>query len=101
MEKTHNVDDHLGDTKLDSGTGSGTGSGHLEVVDNLEVPVVTWWKHPGLRKLYAMMPILLLGATINGYDGSLLNGLQTMDPWQECKWNLELPSNVILGHNED
>ncbi|KAI5196084.1 hypothetical protein E4T38_08670 [Aureobasidium subglaciale] len=29
------------------------------------------------------MPILFLGATTNGYDGSLLNGLQAMDPWQE------------------
>lgn len=26
-----------------------------------------------------------IGATINGYDGSLLNGLQTMAPWQDCK----------------
>ena len=26
----------------------------------LEVPEVTWYKRPGLQKLYAMMPILLL-----------------------------------------
>jgi hypothetical protein len=25
------------------------------------VPQVTWWRHPGLRKLYIMMPILFLG----------------------------------------
>lgn len=25
------------------------------------------------------------GSTINGYDGSLLNGLQTMTPWQDCE----------------
>ncbi|KAH8820310.1 general substrate transporter [Xylogone sp. PMI_703] len=49
----------------------------------LEVPQVTWWRDPGLRKLYIMMPVLFLGSTINGYDGSLLNGLQTMDPWQD------------------
>ncbi|OAG07860.1 general substrate transporter [Paraphaeosphaeria sporulosa] len=49
----------------------------------LEVPEVTWYKEPGLRKLYLMIPILFLGATINGYDGSLLNGLQTLKPWQE------------------
>ncbi|PSN60742.1 general substrate transporter [Corynespora cassiicola Philippines] len=49
----------------------------------IEVPEVTWYKDPGLRKLYLMMPLLFLGATINGYDGSLLNGLQTMDPWQD------------------
>jgi hypothetical protein len=56
-----------------------------EHVAGLEVPPVTWWKHPGLRRLYIMMPILFLGSTVNGYDGSLLNGLQTMVPWQECK----------------
>jgi hypothetical protein len=54
--------------------------GHVE----LEVPPITWYKHAGLRKLYLMMPILFLGSTINGYDGSLLNGLQTMIPWQNC-----------------
>jgi len=59
----------------------------LQHVEGLVVPTVTWWHHPGLRKLYAMMPILLIGATINGYDGSLLNGLQTMDPWQNCKFD--------------
>lgn len=41
----------------------------------IDVPKVTWYRDPGLRKLYLMMPILLLGSTINGYDGSLLNGL--------------------------
>lgn len=56
-----------------------------ELVAGIHVPVVTWWKHAGLRKLYLMMPILMLSATTNGYDGSLLNGLQTMVPWQDCK----------------
>lgn len=54
------------------------------VVMGLHVPVVTWWKRPGLRRLYLMMPILMLCATVNGYDGSLLNGLQTMVPWENC-----------------
>lgn len=26
-----------------------------------EIPRVTWWKLHGLRKLYAMMPLLFLG----------------------------------------
>lgn len=51
----------------------------------LDIPKVTWYKEPGLRKLYTMMPIFFLGSTLNGYDGSLLNGLQTMQPWQQCK----------------
>lgn len=54
----------------------------------LEVPEVVWWRHSGLRKLYAMMPILFLGSTLTGYDGSLLNGLQTMVPWQDCLFSL-------------
>lgn len=48
----------------------------------LDVPEVKWWKSPGLRTLYMMMPILFLGSTVNGYDGSLLNGLQTSKQWQ-------------------
>ncbi|KAF2441529.1 general substrate transporter [Karstenula rhodostoma CBS 690.94] len=41
-----------------------------------------WYKQPELRKLYMLMPFLFLGSTTLGYDGSLLNGLQTMPAWQ-------------------
>jgi hypothetical protein len=67
---------------------------HVEndrTAEGLEVPKVTWYKHKGLLKLYLMIPILLLSATTNGYDSSLLNGLQTLDPWQECTRPLGLP----------
>lgn len=57
----------------------------LAMESRIDVPVVTWYKDHGLRKLYLMMPLLLIGSTINGYDGSLLNGLQTMVPWQDCE----------------
>ncbi|KAF2024400.1 hypothetical protein EK21DRAFT_117781 [Setomelanomma holmii] len=40
--------------------------------EHFDLPDVTWYKDPGLRNLYLLMPILFLGATINGYDGSLL-----------------------------
>lgn len=56
-----------------------------EQTGELVLPQKTWWRDPGLRRLYFMAPILFLGSTINGYDGSLLNGLQTMDTWQACK----------------
>jgi hypothetical protein len=65
-----------------------------EHVDGLDVPSVTWWKDPGLRKLYIMMPVLFLGSTINRYDGSLLNGLQTMTPWQTFQLACILISSV-------
>jgi len=44
-----------------------------------------WWQQPQLRNLYLMMPILFLGSTTLGYDGSLLNGLQTMQTWRDCE----------------
>ncbi|OJD39032.1 hexose transporter protein [Diplodia corticola] len=65
-----------------------------ERAPKIEIPELTWWRDPGLRKLYCMMPILFLGSTINGYDGSLLNGLQTMDPWQEY---FDHPTSARLG----
>lgn len=46
---------------------------------------VPFWKQPELRKLYALTLILFLGSTTLGYDGSLLNGLQTMKSWNECR----------------
>jgi hypothetical protein len=45
---------------------------------------VHWWKQPGLRRLYLLMPFLFLGSTTLGYDGSLLNGLQAMPTWRDC-----------------
>jgi len=45
-----------------------------------------WYKQPELRKLYLMMPFLFLGSTTLGYDGSLLNGLQTMPAWRDCRF---------------
>ena len=45
-----------------------------------------WYHQPELRKLYLLMPFLFLGSTTLGYDGSLLNGLQTMPAWKECKF---------------
>jgi hypothetical protein len=47
---------------------------------------LSWWQQPLLRRLYFMMPFLFLGSTTLGYDGSLLNGLQTMDSWQDCAY---------------
>ncbi|KAF4775974.1 hypothetical protein HER10_EVM0002342 [Colletotrichum scovillei] len=67
---------------------------YLEEPPHLEVPRVTWYKHAGLRSLYIRMPILMLCATINGYDGSLLNGLQTIENWRTY---FNHPSGSTLG----
>ncbi|KAL3483619.1 major facilitator superfamily domain-containing protein [Aspergillus germanicus] len=49
----------------------------------LEWEAVSWIWHPGLRKLYLMMPILFLATTTRGYDASLLNGIQTVPAWRD------------------
>ncbi|KAJ6131585.1 hypothetical protein N7523_001291 [Penicillium sp. IBT 18751x] len=66
-----------------------------------QIPRVTWWRHPGLRKLYIMMPILFLGSSTNGYDGSLLNGLQTMTPWQECEFSSTIMIRSVIDVQGD
>ncbi|VUC30240.1 unnamed protein product [Clonostachys rosea] len=53
-----------------------------------------FWKQPELRKLYALTLILFLGSTTLGYDGSLLNGLQTMKSWNEY---FDTPTGSRLG----
>ena len=65
----------------------------MDIVENIEdnggTPIDEddghWWQQPGLRRLYLFMPFLFLGSTTLGYDGSLLNGLQAMPTWQECR----------------
>lgn len=53
-----------------------------------------WWHYPGLRRLN----FLLLGCIVcdltNGYDGSMLNGLQSIDSWQTA---LGSPTGTRLG----
>jgi len=48
--------------KVDLKEGKGMAS-HAEFTSHAfaDFPEITWWKHPGLRKLYIMMPILFLG----------------------------------------
>lgn len=62
------------------------GDTHLEYVSDFvpEDNPLPWYQQKNLRALYLMMPFLFLGSTTLGYDGSLLNGLQTMPTWQEC-----------------
>ncbi|KXH60122.1 hypothetical protein CNYM01_10281 [Colletotrichum nymphaeae SA-01] len=59
-----------------------------------EASTLPWFKQTELRKLYFMMVFLFLGSTTLGYDGSLLNGLQTMQSWQTF---FDHPSGSRLG----
>ncbi|KAI4718679.1 general substrate transporter [Aureobasidium sp. EXF-10727] len=54
--------------------------------------VTPWYKDPGRRKLYALLLIALLSSATNGYDGSLMNGVQSITYYE--KWGLV---SLILG----
>jgi len=55
---------------------------------------VTWWKDPGLRKLYALSAVVCLASATTGYDGSMLNGLQILPVWQNY---FNHPEGALLG----
>ena len=63
----------------------GTSRHAAEHVLGVECPHIQWWHAKYLCQLYFMMLILFLGSTSNGFDSSLLNGLQTLDIWQLCR----------------
>jgi MFS family permease len=46
-------------------------------------PRVPWWKRKNQRTLYFFIVILILSNTANGFDGSMMNGLQSLTYWQE------------------
>ncbi|KAH3679219.1 hypothetical protein WICPIJ_008688 [Wickerhamomyces pijperi] len=54
----------------------------------------TWFKVPHLLHLNILMLIISLTSTNTGYDGSLLNALQSMPEWMDAMDN---PSGAILG----
>lgn len=53
-----------------------------------------WYKQRHLVMLNLLMVIPFFSSTTNGYDGSLLNGLQSMDQWQTF---FDHPLGVRLG----
>lgn len=56
------------------------------VIGGRTFPAVTWYKDPGLRKLYALLTTVILVSATNGFDGSMMNGLQAVDNWKNyCK----------------
>ncbi|KAF9870895.1 hypothetical protein CkaCkLH20_11567 [Colletotrichum karsti] len=47
-----------------------------------EFAKVTWWKEPGLRKLYFWCAILMAMSASTGFDAKLMNTSQVMNQWQ-------------------
>ena len=53
----------------------------------VEQDTVPWYKKKNLRSLYfGLVPSALGVEMTSGYDGSVLNGLQAVDPWVDCKY---------------
>lgn len=60
-------------------------------VGGREFPRITWYKEKNLRGLYLLLCLAVLTSATNGYDGSMMNGLQSLKAWQDCKyWNREV-----------
>ncbi|EAZ63734.1 putative hexose transporter [Scheffersomyces stipitis CBS 6054] len=53
-----------------------------------------WWKYGHFRKLHFMIALIALASTNNGYDGSMLNGLQAIPDWQTT---MGTPEGYKLG----
>jgi len=48
-----------------------------------------------MRTLYIALMFAVLTSATNGYDGSMMNGLQALDEWKKCEyWWFKLPGNV-------
>lgn len=50
-----------------------------------EFAAVTWYKDPGLRKTYIILLFVVMTSASNGFDGSMVNGLQALKPWRDRK----------------
>lgn len=53
-----------------------------------------WWRRRNMRTLYIYIILLILTNTANGFDGSMMNGLQSLSYWQDYFNN---PRGPILG----
>ncbi|KAF5962403.1 lactose permease [Fusarium bulbicola] len=42
-----------------------------------------WWKSPNLRQLNLLLIIPMLSIFTQGFDGSMMNGLQSVEPWRQ------------------
>ncbi|KAI6340862.1 hypothetical protein MCOR30_002405 [Pyricularia oryzae] len=61
---------------------------------NKEYPRVKWWTRPNMRKLYFYCFVLIFVNIANGFDGSMMNSLQSLPYWQRF---FGYPEGVTLG----
>ncbi|KAH8887188.1 hexose transporter [Thozetella sp. PMI_491] len=66
-----------------------------EVNRLLRLNTTPWYRKPNLRRLYFFLVPAVLGCEMtSGYDGSILNGLQAVEPWLSYFNN---PHGAMLG----
>ncbi|KAM0323614.1 hypothetical protein ACHAPQ_008601 [Fusarium lateritium] len=58
------------------------------------VDTTRWWRFPNLRALNLLMVIPLLSIFSQGFDGSMMNGLQSVTHWQTY---FNSPTGALLG----
>ena len=57
-----------------------------EIQHLITADTVPWYQKRNLRLLYLTLVPSALGVEMtSGYDGSVLNGLQAVQPWLDCK----------------
>lgn len=70
--------------------GGNSSSGYSHLLD----PRKKWYNNSRLIALNGWIVLLLITSSTNGYDGSMMNGLQSLPQWQGYFNN---PSNSMLG----
>ncbi|ETW81156.1 MFS sugar transporter [Heterobasidion irregulare TC 32-1] len=73
---------------------AGSGSGSQTYAGLVDPSAVPWWKNRRLLALNGWIALLLITSTTNGYDGSMMNGLQSLTQWEDAFNN---PSGGMLG----
>lgn len=58
---------------------------------------LSWWKEPGMRGLYIRLFFVILTSATNGYDGSMMNGLQSLKQWQNSFHHPSAPKLGLLN----
>lgn len=59
-----------------------------------------WYQKKNLRRLYLCLVPAALGVEMtSGYDGSVLNGLQAVQPWEDCE-SIYLTSFMNIGRGQ-
>ncbi|CDZ97687.1 hexose transporter [Phaffia rhodozyma] len=53
-----------------------------------------WYRHPGIRAISLLLFVALITSSTNGYDGSMMNGLQVLTNWKDKFHN---PQGGTLG----